>query len=125
MIDYQPTIFAGPTYGSASTWTMQNIDQNGYTDTSTYHNYSPSDYSCRIVVLDPDPESDEWKLVVKRWLSQVALLDGLRRLQKMDDDPSPKIPIQARDSRRQPRPLFKKRVCAGSSRYRVLMGKAT
>ena len=66
-----------------------------------------------------DRESEDLK-AFKKACARAALLADQRALRTLRDDPSPKIPLQARKgfSGRQ---AARKRVCAGSSRYRVLV----
>lgn len=70
------------------------------------------------IELEPEPLIDlkAWKKALSRqaiWEAQVAL----RRCQ---DDPSPRVPLQARRGL-SGRQAVRKRVCSGSSRYRVLV----
>jgi hypothetical protein len=81
--------------------------------TLTYDNYPPP---------SPEPEPPEdLKAALKAWhraVSHHAILAAQKALRSAPDDPSPRIPLAAR---RAPhvRQRSKRRVCGGSSRYRV------
>jgi hypothetical protein len=60
------------------------------------------------------------ELLQKRDISRTALRRAQMALQRALDDPGGQVPLQDR-KRPYVRPRSKKRVCAGSSRYRVLV----
>jgi hypothetical protein len=81
------------------------------------------------VPYEPCEECEDWgeelslKETIKEWhraLSRQAAWEAQLALRRATDDPHPRIP---RHARKAPyvRPRAKKRVCAGSSRYRVLV----
>jgi hypothetical protein len=67
-------------------------------------------------VLDPKEERRRWH----RALSRQAILAAQEALRGLRDDPSPRVSLQARRGL-SGRQSVRKRVCAGSSRYRVLV----
>ena len=64
-------------------------------------------------------ESEDLK-AFKKAVARSLLLADQRALRTLRDDPSPRIPLQARKGL-SGRQAARKRVCAGSSRYRVLV----
>lgn len=82
-----------------------------------------SDYAGSTWHQAPEPIEDggpEVRLAEKRAISRAAVLRARLALQRALDDPRPEIPPGAR-KRPYRRPAVKGRVCAGSSRYRVLV----
>jgi len=65
-------------------------------------------------------EESEALKAFKKAVASAALLEDQRALRTLRDDPSPRIPLQARKGL-SGRQAVRKRVCAGSSRYRVLV----
>ena len=101
---------------TGSTLTANNYDwgtQSTATTTNWVEVYIP---------VAPRTEQDE-KEDLKAFRKAVArsiLLADQRALRTLRDDPNPKIPLQARKGLNG-RQAVRKRVCAGSSRYRVLV----
>lgn len=69
---------------------------------------------------EPEPDRKAAELAHKREVSRASLVRARLALQRALDDPRPEIPLADR-KRPYHRPRAKKRVCAGSSRYRVLV----
>lgn len=104
------------------------------TETETYGTYDPYitlplstlDVSSNSVAYsgyrpEPEPLSEREEILLRhRASSRLAVCQGRMALRGALDDPTTRVPIMAR---KLPyvRPTFKKRVCAGSSRYRVLV----
>lgn len=86
------------------------------TSTIIYANYPPAP--------PPDPEPvRSVKEALKEWhraLSRHAAWEAMVALRSAPDDPGHRVPLPARQ-RPYVRQRAKKRVCAGSSRYRVLV----
>jgi len=78
--------------------------------------------SSTAYVPHPEPNFNdrEYRLTLKRTASKAAVTRARLALQRALDDPRPEIPLGAR-KRPYRRPTAKGRVCAGSSRYRVMV----
>jgi hypothetical protein len=74
------------------------------------------------IYVEPEPEPDLRATIrqLKRDLSHRAITRARIALQRALDDPGVQVPIQDR-KRPYVRPRAKKRVCSGSSRYRVMV----
>lgn len=97
---------------------------NATTQTITFTDYGTQGYGTNWYVY-PEPEPDPIdrkaaELAHKRAVSRASLTRARLALQRALDDPHPAIPLADR-KRPYHRPRTKKRVCAGSSRYRVLV----
>lgn len=81
-------------------------------------------FTASTIYVGPSPEpyydDRETRLTLKRTASKAAVLRARLALQRALDDPRPEIPLEAR-KRPYRRPTAKGRVCAGSSRYRVMV----
>ncbi len=77
-------------------------------------------YADTNLYIAPAPNPREVARQRKRDLSKRALTRARLALQRALDDPRPEIPLPDR-KRPYARPRSKKRVCAGSSRYRVMV----
>jgi len=87
------------------------------------HNYSPLTQVYYLPPQEPDPIVEDVKAALKAWhkaLSRQAAWEASVALRGEGKERRGKIPLQAQQ-RPYVRPRAKKRVCAGSSRYRVLV----
>jgi hypothetical protein len=116
------------TAGGRQEWSVTWPSSHGYsTGTTTidlfgrcpncveYHTYASNS-----VYVEPEPDLRLTIRQQKRELSHRAITRARIALQRALDDPGVQVPLQDR-KRPYARPRAKKRVCAGSSRYRVLV----
>jgi hypothetical protein len=78
-------------------------------------------YASNNIYIQPEPNHLEVARKQARSASLAAITRARLALQRALDDPHPGVPLGAR-KRPYRRPAVKGRVCAGSSRYRVMVG---
>jgi len=103
-------------YPSTATTTASNFNWDTQSTATT------SNWVEVYIPVAPRTEKDESEdlKAFKKAVARSLLLADQRALRTLRDDPSPKIPLQARKGL-SGRQAVRKRVCAGSSRYRVLV----
>lgn len=119
---YTPDTFYGCSnpYYTTSTITGDNICRCSIC--GQWHGRPDTTQVICIPLQPPEPEEDdrEWLRQWHRAVSRQAAWEAQIALRSAGDDPRGKVPLQAQKVA-YVRPRAKKRVCAGSSRYRVLV----
>jgi len=100
------------------------VETNGTSATTIHFSLGTTSWGSNSPWRQEPPEPEESPKAVKlrlaRAASRKAVLAALAALRRLRDDPDPRIPPLARRGL-SGRPAARKRVCAGSSRYRVLV----